>query len=444
MNLSLAIISTGFIAIGVFWIVRMLRVMRWCGAHKKISQFDGSQNIIVLIPVLDEAERIGHTAQYFLRHFAHFPNLRIAIITTEAEYKLQAPSDCKTTIDMARDLCKLSPKIMNIHYPRTDGKMAHQLNYAMQFFLDQPNCLFAVYNADSRPDPKTLDWIVSTKQQTGYRVFQQYGNYLANSEEFRGSLAAEVLLAAACWQTRWSIGFELLHALQQPKRRLGLSIYDDVVYPLNYCIGHGLFFTTEIYKEIGGFSETMHNEDAILGLELSYLGERIVPVPFFDVSETPRSIRSLIVQKATWFFGPMQAFTYLFVLLNKRRMCERVRLLRLATLSTKLFSHAVYWVIGPTLFALSIILALIDPTPINFTLVLAEICVFFGVPNTLAWRFASSAVHSPKRNIFLSQLIGGPLCYLFHGLSAYKTLVHFALSAMTGKSISKQKTPAYG
>lgn len=442
MTITLLVIAIGFIGMGAYWVVRMLWAMRWLRAHQCTGAFDRNRDIVVLIPVLDEAQRIAPTVRYFLQHFAHFPRLRIAIITTQAEYAKRTASVSKTTIDVVQSLCKRSPKLVHIHYPKEDGKMAHQLNYAMRHFLDQADCLFAVYNADSRPHPLTFDWVTSAMKRTGHQVFQQYGNYLENAAEFRSSIIDATLLAAACWQTRWSIGFEILHALQQPARR-SRSLYDDITYPLNYCIGHGLFFTAEIYKALGGFNEAMHNEDSIFGLELSYLGERIVPVPFFDLSETPRSIRSLILQKANWFFGPLQAYSYLFTILGKRRQYEHVRFLRLVALSTKLFSHAVYWVVGPTLFAVSLILALAEPSMINTALLLAEICAFFGIPNTLAWHFAATDAHAPHRNIFLSQLIGGPMCYLLHGLSAYKTLLLVSWSALSGMTITKQKTPAY-
>jgi len=354
MSLLFYIIFGGFILVSISWCWRILRSWQWIeNARKKESKNTAKEkSIYLIIPVLDETRRIKDTVDYLIDQFDDFKNMRFVLVTTEKEFTyLQKKNkeiitksqkinnviglrhfinnrlginqgvggqsikeirdwlknflfNAKNTIDISREIAQRNNNVVTFHYPDSAGKMADQLNFAVNSLIREgidDDSIFCVYNADSRPDKKTFEWVLGHEEERKIKVFQQYGNYLKNLQDFHGPVRSSILTSAALWQTRWSIGFEIFNALKQVK-------YQDVPvkkinYPLNYCIGHGLFFTKEIYIKLGGFNGTMHNEDAIFGLELSYLQELIMPIPYFDESDSPDAVSGLYLQKANWFLA---------------------------------------------------------------------------------------------------------------------------------------------
>lgn len=429
------LIFLGFVILGLFWFKKMKDAFEWVSKNKKVGKFDKTKNVFVIIPVLDETKRIERTVGYFLSTFKHLKSMKVVLVTTESEYLLKNRTK-ENTIDIAKRLSEKNKKIVHYHYPIAGKKMAHQINYAINSIIRKvkPD-LFVVYNADSRPHKKTFDWVLS---HDDFKVFQQYGYYFKNVNEFKGILKP-VLWSAAGWQTRWSIGFEINHATKQFKFLNKKDIFfRKLRYPLNYCIGHGLFFTPEVFKKLKGFDEDMHNEDAIFGLELSYLNEPIVPIPYFEVSDSPNRIKSLFIQKSTWFFGPLQAFAYMKKIMRKRK---NIDFLALLALTSKLFSHAVYWIAGPTLMTFSILLALINLDLIKLLLSFIMIILFLALPNYLAWLFCVDKKNKNRKLVFAYQLFGSFFCYFLHGLSAYRTLANVTISKLISKDIKKIKTP---
>ncbi len=203
-----------------------------------------------------------------------------------------------------------------------------------------------------------------------------------------------------------------------------------------------MFFTEDIYKKLGGFCEETHNEDAIFGLELSYLKEPIVPIPYFDLSDTPDTVSGLYLQKSNWFFGPLEAFSYYKKIVRK----NKVNPLKLLILTLKLFMHAVYWVAGPTAMLVAIILTLLDFSIERIVLLLITIFIFLTVPSFLSWFLIKHSLEekTARKQIvfsFFYNLIGSFPCYLLHGLSAYRTLMLIIISKITKKTVVKEKTP---
>jgi cellulose synthase/poly-beta-1,6-N-acetylglucosamine synthase-like glycosyltransferase len=247
-------------------------------------------------------------------------------------------------------------------------------------------------------------------------------------------------MSGSLWQTRWSVGFEIYHALKQ------LNFSDrskaSLNYPFNYCIGHGLFLTRRVFEAVGGFSENTHNEDAILGLQLSEMQELLMPIPYFDVSESPDTLEMLYAQKSNWYLGPLQSYEYMGKLLKKNTY-NMFRIVRLFMLSTKLFLHAVYWVIGPTLLAVSIVLSIVHKSLILLLLSLL-VLILFSIPSIISCELvlelgvASSEITIKKS--LRKNIQGFLVFYILHGLSAYKGLCKYLKQILTGKSAIKEKT----
>lgn len=490
------VILWGFIMVSLYWYFRILVAALWirrnkknaCCSDNKFANYDN--RVYVLIPVLDEAERIEETIGYFTDTFGYLVGLNIVLISTEREFDL---SDYKTkilleklasiscpqkiiefvylktgirlgderddisiirdrarnliikrrnTIDVIQEMSRNNHIVKIFHYPKNDGKMANQLNYAINKIIDENNdChsgeIFCVYNADSRPHPKTFDWVLDVFNSSNVKVFQQYGNYLKNICDFEGAIKSKILVSAALWQTRWSIGFELFNSLSQLKFK---NNKHSLNYPLNYCIGHGLFFTKDIYKNLRGFNEDFHNEDAIFGLELSFLRELIMPIPFFDEADTPDSIISLYKQKSNWFFGPLQSFGYYNRILSERNIGNLRDRLRLLVLSMKLFSHAIYWVGGPLLLTISLIAAIYINDLYFGLLFVMELIIFLVIPNILIWLIVEDSRQIKFSSLLASLLIGAVPCYFLHGLSAHRTLFRVLINKIFARQMIKEKT----
>jgi cellulose synthase/poly-beta-1,6-N-acetylglucosamine synthase-like glycosyltransferase len=429
---TLPIILTGFSLVALNWLRNINRTRKWikrCNEMEIIPDYNKS--IHVLLPVLKEEKRIKNTVEYFLKTFSKFKNLKISIITTEAESLY--PKNKMNTIDIAKDLSKLHKNVLHFHYPKLEGKMAHQVNYAVKELAKKYNLktsILALYNADSKPDEKTFDWVTQNmRQNTTNEVYQQYGNYLLNYDKLGHSLKKAILISAGSWQNRWSYGFEIPHALSQKNK------FNLFGYPLNYCIGHGLFFTKRIFDKLGGFSEEMHNEDAIFGLELSYFKEEITPIPFFDLSESPDSLKGLLIQKRNWFFGPFQAFKYFKKIISKRKNIKKPKLF---VLSLKLFFHALYWIIGPSLFLLSLILLIFNYSWINLMLFLMIFFIFLPIINFLSNKEINK--NKKQKPTLFYNLFGSFIMYLMHGLSAYLAIFQILISKLFRVPIKKGKT----
>ncbi|MFH0892107.1 MAG: glycosyltransferase family 2 protein [Candidatus Falkowbacteria bacterium] len=452
------IIFISFAAISLYWYYRLCVSASWLRKNRSAGDVNRSGRIYIIIPVLDEVKRIGKTVSYFLDTFGGLSGLTMVLVSTEREYDVidhktkifaetidkndpdrdRKLADFADSIDTVKAIAKISDsRIMRYHYARRNGKMAHQLNHAIRAIIKEnpeEDAIFAVYNADSRPHPETVGWVMGERARSGASIFQQYGNYCKNIDNFRG-WAGYVLTAAALWQTRWSLGFEIYNALKQLKYA---GRKKSLFYPLNYCIGHGLFFTKEIYEELGGFSEDTYNEDAIWGLKASFKGRLIMPVPYFDASDTPDTVKSLFYQKTGWFFGPFEAFGYYRKIKAEWSLVGPDKL-RLLFLSAKLFSHAVFWIAGPSCFLLSLILAILSGQTALWLLFFAEIILFLSVPNIFVWLIMGQK-RKKTDNLVIGFSLGMLVCYFMHGASAYRSVIKSIFYGVRGRIMEKGKT----
>ncbi len=342
---------------------------------------------------------------------------------------------------------KFKPYVKVFHYPRTDGKMAHQVNYGVKkskyFLKTDDSTIFAIYNADSKPDKLTFDYVNSVAPKDNSFIFQQHGNYLKNYHYYNcANIRNAILFSAAQWQTKWSLGVELFNALLQAPAKKLPSWAKRYLYPANYCVGHGLFITQMIYEKIGGLSETTYNEDAEFGLELSYFEIPITPIPFFDLSDSPNSIKSLYIQKSGWFFNPLQAFSYYSLINNKYKNTKMDRI-KLFSMSFRFFLYAAYWLMGPVLFLSILLSSLLDIAFLYWF-----ISAYFGyliIPTMFSWVVINNldlnkTFKVNKTKPILDIIMGSGLAYLLHGMSAYRTLLLIIKKKLFGTEIIKNKT----
>lgn len=425
------------------WVIRVWQASQWLRRARKDVQRTGVNTpVFVIIPVLDEAGRIEATTEYLCRTFSD-PQVRIILVTTEREHEINQIGSSRDTLSVAQQLTKKFPQVTTIHYPEKTGWMAHQLNFAYQWLQKQaqfPDSIIGIYNADSRPEAETLDWILQDRQNhPDHKAWQQFSKYTNNIQHLRAQPGSTILESAAWWQTRWSIGFEIPNAMRQE----ALVDRGSVWYPMTYAIGHGLFLTQEALLTVHGFSEDSRNEDAILGLALSYHQIPLIPVPFFDQVEAADSVRGWITQQTNWFFGPAEAFTYNKII---RRQLGHDFHWRLHLITLELYLHALYWLFGPTFMVASIIMAAVGGfIPLFWVIMIWQIYII--IPNILSWQSVVQ-LRFPKfqsnRVLLRVFLFGSIPMYALHGYAAYRALWLIIWSRIRQQSIPKPKTPMRG
>ncbi|PIS07515.1 hypothetical protein COT78_03200 [Candidatus Berkelbacteria bacterium CG10_big_fil_rev_8_21_14_0_10_43_13] len=485
--------SIVFSLVGMGYCERLSVSYLWIRKQRKFASKRQNRNFFIVIPVIDEVARLPQTVKYFIEKFCKSRKVILCLVTTEREkayFKsntekylsvlndLKDASDLQIfaqnhllgtikkqtkvnnltrsairklildredTIDCVRNLCRKYPnQVTTYHYPHENGKMAHQINFAVKGICAEKNVgsrdFFGIYNADSKPHPKTLDYIDTfASTQTDLAVFQQHGNYLKNHIVLTKNFwTGSVLFSAALWQTRWSLAIEMYNTFRQlPAQKLP-QLVRRFLYPANYCVGHGLFFTRAVYEKVTCLSEVTMNEDAEFGLELNQLEIPITPIPFFDLSDSPDSIRSLFIQKSIWFFSPLQSYVYYRIIINKHK--GDIDRLKLAILSARFLMFAIYWLIGPIIF-FGILLGF------RSTLALWILAYLFYliIPDLFAYllilEMEQDESLKKRRLSYIPQIvIGSGLAYLLHGLSALRAIGLATRKHFTGKEIQKNRT----
>jgi hypothetical protein len=452
--------------------------------------------ICVILPVLEETTRIENTIIQLQNYCNDIQNLYIVCVTTEKEYTYHKKTNSQliNAIENMKDvtairefvnekvgyvnpviehennlnklkekarkaverrsntielLSKINQKYNNIivyHYSG-EGVMAHQVNFGVHSFIKEypeaeDKVLFALYNADSEISKSILEWILHVKDMNDQPViFQQYGNYTKNFDVIlkRKLFSKGILLASSMWQCRWSYAFELFNCLNQYRQ------YDPFSYGLrvkrerdcfNYCIGHGLYFDYKTFLLFGGFSEKTHNEDQIFGLQASLYSIPIIPVPIFEKADSPTSVRSLVIQKKTWFWGPFDAFKYRKILSNT--IAEKVNKYRLLYFTLRLFEHALRWLIVPIITLGMIIFSIINAEYMPILLIL--IMLYLGGINYLCF-IKMNAVPKLKWHQAVLAIILSPIQFLLHGYSGLCTFIKSIIYQLINKKIEKVKTP---
>lgn len=321
--------------------VKIAFCRRWIDNEQKNTTGPlSNSNLYILVPVLNEQKIIQDTFFHFLKIIHSFSNVSVVFVTTKKE-----SSQSVRTIDILNDLLSKNntEKVIIIDYPYQKGVMAHQLNYAIKVLKEKANkrdFWIGVYNADSRIHENTIKYVLKKieEKKNSHFCMQQYSFYYCNS-----ITKQSIMQSSALWQSRWSVTFELFRVLfQQCLMRIKIPKMIEVcIEKMNYVIGHGFFINANKLMDIGGFPENTINEDAYLGYIINCAKIEIVPIPYFEIAESPNRLKVYINQQDTWYNGPSKAFWYY------RNSYNKYHGLRAILLSFKLFLHAIYWVTAP-------------------------------------------------------------------------------------------------
>jgi cellulose synthase/poly-beta-1,6-N-acetylglucosamine synthase-like glycosyltransferase len=254
-------------------------------------------NVCLLIPALREQKVIAQTMEHFSTLHTAGHQVRIVIVTTERENHEMVGNEKETTaaiVDRTIDRLNHPNKAIRfhrVHYPDTEGKRAHQINYGLDYvqslFEDSEDIIMGFYDADSRPDVRTILHLIEVKR-THPRVncFQQLSLFFSNYEKIKKSFW---LTGAACNQTYFTLSNELTRLKKQ-----SMGTHPPV------C-GHGFFIPLTLLKDMGGWPVDVWCEDMVFSLKLVEKGEKVGYLPGFDHCETPSTIPMYIRQSSAWF-----------------------------------------------------------------------------------------------------------------------------------------------
>lgn len=400
-----------------------------------INDINKKKDITSIEKYLEEKLRIKNSENYYEGDINQVRQRAIKLI----EQRMN-------TIELLEDIKNKYPNLIVYHYSG-DGVMAHQVNFGINSFINEypdikDNVLFALYNADSEITIDTLKWVTSIKGNNRQAIiFQQYGNYTKNIKTIlkRNIFSKSILLSSSMWQCRWSYAFELFNCLSQYASFnpfcSGLEVQRQRDC-FNYCIGHGLYFDYATFLLFGGFSEKTQNEDQMFGLQASLYRIPIVPVPFFERADSPSTLKSLIIQKKTWFSGPYDAFKYRKILTDI--ITEKREKRRLLYFTVRLFEHALRWIVVPAITFGIIIYAIINTK--YLVLLLTSIWIYLGGINFYCYKKMNSKQNLAWYEIILA-IILSPIQFLLHGYSGLCTLVKTLFCQLTNKKMVKIKTP---
>ena len=251
---------------------------------------DKGYQINILIPCYKEIKVIKNTIEHFENIIKKHDNIELYIVTTEKEKIENNKATAKTTYEYLQNLEICNKKHTHlIHYPRTEGMMADQLNYAINEILSDTTystdkIYFSVYNADSNPDISTFSELNNKIISLGFPpIFQQYSNYFLNynSQNF-------LMKGFSIYQT----AFEF---------RNGLINNAISNYLYSHVVGHGLIIRGDYIEKLGGFNSDFWCEDIYLTGLLHNNNEAIIPLNSLDNAQNPENFKIQIIQNAVWF-----------------------------------------------------------------------------------------------------------------------------------------------
>ncbi len=274
-------------------------------------------SFIICIPMLREQNIIQSTLEYFSK--LNYPKNKYKVIIVTTAKEKRKTQELSTTYELAK---LYSFKINNrlgtnlikiVNYSGEGNLMSHQINHVIKKVTKikkNLKSIFAVYNADSRPNLNTLNAISETlyryQKSTGVipNIIQQSSIFSLNYNSLPRSLSGYILRAAAVFQTKWTLIHELSRFRKQSQKSINknknlLSELFDT--QLSHCVGHGLFVRLDLLSKEFLPTETL-NEDLPFGYYQCCKREPILPFYMLENSEVPSSFGSLINQKRVWFF----------------------------------------------------------------------------------------------------------------------------------------------
>jgi len=357
------------------------------------------------------------------------------------EYIVEAYKDLPSTLKIIDSYLKKNrnycQNVHRIHYPYKNGVMAHQLNYACEKLLKTHNpeeTYILVYNADSSVEKNILN-IFAQKINDGEIVIIQSSLFLDNYNSFPSSFRGGILKNIALAQSRWTLVHEINRIRAQYEQGVK-SIYESA-----HVVGHGTCIRMDKLMSVGGFPEKFINEDLPLGYFLALSGERICLVVELENAQSPTTIKSVITQYTTWFYGAMDYFLYYKYASNKLKL-PKFKALFWAIVNS---IRAVMWLLSPWVWIGLLVFPLYRGIPV---VAFAVFCLFLFHTAFSHWLIASFVKKNPQvlgKEIFhieynIKTAFAVPVSYIIWGIGPLRSFIQVMTARILGREIYKRKT----
>jgi cellulose synthase/poly-beta-1,6-N-acetylglucosamine synthase-like glycosyltransferase len=333
----------------------MARSVRWLAEAENTARASHgtSPPLEILVPALREQQRILPTLRYLAAQCDDHTSITVVTTEREHEHGLVCPSTQAIVVSFIATEAS-DGAVRCVHLDRADGRLAHQLNHALAEVRDADGWI-ALYNADSRPHPRTIaGFRAALAAQPDAVVFQQPALFFANDADLPPGRWRWLVRATATLQSRWTLAHEIPRLLRQ--REASASRLLRCSYA--HVVGHGLFVRADVLRAAGGFPIETPTEDLFLGFLLRSLGWRIEPLPLLELADTPRSVLAVLAQRRGWFFGPLYVPAYLRCVWRRPDLTAAQRA-GAVLMSAQVMLSAVAWLTSGPLLACTAI-ALVD------------------------------------------------------------------------------------
>jgi len=329
----------------------------------------------------------------------------------------------------------VSPNVSRVHYPDIEGVMAHQLNYALGLLggkYKEADTYVIIYNADSVvPDDVAGKFRNSVVK--GENVILQSSLFLDNYQKFPENWLGDIMRFVALAQTRWT----LIHEIPRVRRQYSGSFLSH--FESAHVVGHGTCISLKALLEIGGYPQNFTNEDLALGYFLSLKGYKIASLKSLENAESPNTLRGIIDQYKTWFYGAADYFAYRAYAIDQLAVSRYKATLWASINSLK----ACIWLLAPWIWLASTAAAFAS-SGVAGILVMILFFVHTSFSHFLIVRFLNrkkpDVANLKKIRMTKSMVLIAPLAYFVWGIGPSLSLKSIFLSKMLGKRIKKGKT----
>lgn len=369
--------------------------------------------------------------------------------------------DLPTTFDLATKEANLinsqfKNKIVTVmNYPHRGGVMSHQINYVVRKILkskENINSIFAVYNADSRPNKNTLKYVTYAfkefENETGVRpnIVQQSSLFTLNYNKFPSSLSGFALKAASLFQTKWTLVRELTRFRLQSNKVVKVNnnfIFKIFNTEISHCVGHGLFVRFRLLANEYLPTETI-NEDLPFGYYQCCKGEPILPLPILENSESPETLNSLMNQKRFWFTPYLE---YLNCRERVLRLGKYRSKLEVEILTFQAELTGLIWILQSFVLFVPLVIGLYLNNLLIIIVWIIGIFLYWFIPINIIYRnlknlenIAGKAISKINFLDFVLTSFFGLYILLTHSFGPILCVRDFALAKFINKPIIKLKT----
>jgi cellulose synthase/poly-beta-1,6-N-acetylglucosamine synthase-like glycosyltransferase len=366
-----------------------------------------------------------------------------------------------TTFDLATKEAKsINSKfkrnfVMVMHYPHKEGVMSHQINYVIRKLAKSrrnTNSIFAVYNADSRPNSNTLKYVTYAlkefEEETGIKpnIVQQSSLFTINYNNFPSTITGYSLKAASLFQTKWTLVRELSRFRSQSTNvvKLNNSFISKLLNTkISHCVGHGLFVRFGLLSNEYLPTETI-NEDLPFGYYQCCKREPILPLPILENSEVPESLKSLINQKRFWFTPYLQYLNCRDRVLRLKTYHSR---LEVEILTAQAELTGFIWLLQSFVLFLPIIIGIYLHSLLIILMWIVGLLFYWFIPIRIIYtalgKLENIAGRSTSKTNLLDYLFTsffGLYILLTHSIGPILCVRDFALAKFINKPIIKLKT----